>query len=151
MVGSKLIIKEDTFTPWAEKKISTVDAVQEKLLIFLKDLFLGILSEEEIVPHLSGELEESAYDSWEFVGGLESMGILITWSGEENPNESEWERFGNLEHEDYALANYRGFHWKSMSYQPKNFWVGTGIIELFVSGEGFEKIGVQYLQWLMSG
>ena len=70
MVGSKLVIKEDTFTPWAEKKISTVDAVQEKLLIFLKDLFLGILSEEEIVPHLSGELEESAYDRRLAVGKI---------------------------------------------------------------------------------
>lgn len=145
----QFVIKEDTFTPWAEKKISTVDALQRELLIFLKNLFLGHMSEEELVPHLSGELEESAYDSWEFVGGLEAMSMLITWSGENNPNESEWEYFVNTEHEDYALANYRGFHWQTMTYQPKNFWVGTGIIEVFVSGEGFDKIGKEYLRWLL--
>lgn len=145
----QFVIKEDTFTPWTEKKISTVDALQRELLIFLKNLFLGHMSEEELVPHLSGELEESAYDSWEFVGGLEAMSMLITWSGENNPNESEWEYFANTEHEDYALANYRGFHWQTMTYQPKNFWVGTGIIEVFVSGEGFDKIGKEYLRWLL--
>ena len=145
----QFVIKEDTFTPWTEKKISTVDALQRELLIFLKNLFLGHMSEEELVPHLSGELEESAYDSWEFVGGLEAMSMLITWSGENNPNESEWEYFVNTEHEDYALANYRGFHWQTMTYQPKNFWVGTGIIEVFVSGEGFDKIGKEYLRWLL--
>ena len=54
-------VVEDTFTPWAEKKSSTVDVLQRKLLIFLKDLLLETLSEEDLVPHLSGELEESAF------------------------------------------------------------------------------------------
>lgn len=147
----KLVVTEDTFTPWAEKKISSTEALQRDLLIFLKNLFLKHMADNNLVPRLSGELEDSAYDNWEFVGGLEAMSMLITWSGEDNPNESEWEKFVNTEHEDYALANYRGFHWQTRTYQPKNFWVGTGIIEVFVSGEGFDKMGTRYLEWLLKG
>lgn len=149
----QFVIKEDTFTPWAEEKISSKDVMAIDLLKKLAEIFLDDIHEGNYVPVLSGTLEESAMeeDNWQFVTGAESNGLLITWTGEDNPNEDEWERFANANHEDYALANYTGFHWRTLTPQSKNHWVVNGIFDTFAGGTGMDFIGEKYLAWLMTG
>jgi hypothetical protein len=149
----ELVVKEDTFTPWTDNKLTSIDPFKLELLDFLAEIFLEYLSGENLVPHLSGSLEESAYDEedWVFVNASEATGLLITWTGEDNPDEKEWAMFQNTDHEDYALANYKGFHWKTLSNQPKNHWVVQGIFDVFLSGEGIDEAGKRYIEWLLSG
>jgi hypothetical protein len=153
MANVNLFISEDTVTPWADEKINSINSLKMELLTYLAEIFLDHISEAELVPHLSGTLEESAHDEegWVFVNASEATGLLITWSGEDNPSEEEWASFQNSEHEDYALANYTGFHWRTLTKQPKHHWVVSGMFDVFLNSNGLDKAGKQYMEWLLSG
>jgi len=153
MLNFEFVVKEETVTSWADERINTLDEMSMQLLRDLAEMFLVNIEEKDYVPVWSGTLLESAMeeDNWQFISGLEANGLLITWSGEDNPNESEWEAFDNKGHEDYALANYKGYHWRTLTPQPKNSWVVKGISDTFANGDGMDIIGEAYLNWLLTG
>ena len=153
MLNFEFIIGEDTVTPWVDKRINEINEMSMRLLVDLAEIFLLNIEEKEYEPEWSGTLIESARDedNWQFISGLEANGLMITWSGEDNPDEEEWKVFHNQGHEDYAFANYKGYRWRTLTGQSRHSWVVKGIFDTFTSGEGMDFIGEKYLKWLLTG
>lgn len=119
-----LVIKEDTFTPWAEKKLNEVDALQYKLMEVLSKAFFENV--DPFVPQWSGSLMRSAHH-FTFVSGLDAMEIFIEWTGRYNPNDWEFYAFKNPNKEDYAQSVYLWEHYATHDEAKGGAWVEQGL------------------------
>lgn len=116
---------EDTFTPWADSKLQTIETLQMDLLNQLGKIFLE--ETDPYVPVVSGSLQESAHFMWHFVEALPTVGLQIIWTGIFNDNDTEYDYFENYYHGDYALSVYYGEHYKSGSRASSDHWVESGL------------------------
>ena len=138
-------VTEDTFTPWAESKLATVDEFKYDLMNLLANLFLQDV--DPLVPYWSGSLQKSAHYLWHWTNTLEVTGLNILWTGQFNLNEEEWKYFENPRHEDYALRNYLGEHHTTGTHQPKNEWVEKGL-DIF-DNKLNRYLRDEFLRWLL--
>ena len=123
-----IVWTEDELTPyleWADDALQSAKREWVKILATnLIDFFV-----EEHVPRKSGTLADSAKEGWVIVDSLESVGLTIRWSGDENP--IRWKEF--MPDKDYAR-----FQEVNEKYGKK--YATKGVTEYKSSGEAGEDV-----------
>lgn len=144
-----LFIKEDSVTPWIDKKLQGLEGFEEMLLTVLANAFLEVT--DPFVPHekSSGSLMESAHYMWTWTAPFPAMGLYITWTGIFNTNESEYRRFQNIYWEDYALSVYTGYRYTTGEpvSDGLHHWVDESL-EVFDEYEVIEYLDELFTEYL---
>lgn len=144
MINFKLV--DDTFGDWLSRKKTGIKQETRNLNRSLVDSVLE--SSRAYIPQLSGSLFESGYEHLVFSDGFDYNNIVvITWTGEDNPDEGEFTNFANLTMEDYALSNYLGYYYATGGKQSLKLW-WPKIVEDLEDTLVEDKLGVDYLRWL---
>ena len=137
---------DDTFGEWLSRKKTGIKQETRNLNRSLVDSVLK--SSEAYIPNLSGSLFESGYEHLVFSDGFDYNNIaVITWTGEDNPDEGEFTKFANLNKEDYALSNYLGYYYATGGKQPLKLW-WPKIVKDLEDTIIEDKLGVDFLKWL---
>lgn len=141
----QFVVKEDTFTPWVDKKMQGLPSFSEKLMTLLGNLFLE--ETDPFVPTASGSLLESAHYMWSFVEALPTVGLYITWTGLFNDSDEEFKDLRNYYHEDYAWSVYHGKIYKKKGTPSSSYWVDESLSVFDDELTGFlEEVFLGYLE-----
>lgn len=137
---------DDTFGEWLNRKKTGIKQETRNLNRSLVDSVLE--DSGKYIPNLSGSLFESGYEHLVFSDGFDYNNIaVITWTGEDNPDEEEFTKFGNFNMEDYALSNYLGYYYDTGGKQPLKLW-WPKIVKDLENTLIEDKVGVDFLKWL---
>ena len=142
----KFEIREDTFTPWADRKLQESELFLNNLMTFLANTFLE--ETDPFVPVVSGSLLKSAHYMWHWSGGFPAVGLDIVWTGIFNPHQEEFDVFRNTYREDYAWSVYHGEHYKPTSNPASSdHWVEQSLT-YFDAPEVESILEEKFLEWL---
>lgn len=143
-------VVEDTFTPWAESKIGEMRYFQEQLLEELTTMFLG--ETQEFVPVFQGgtggSLLESVTKLQKYFFFETVSEVELTWSGQFNTSDEEFQEYWNPEHDDYALSVYKGKTLYKHGEPQSDLWVEKGL-EVFDSAEVECILKEQLVAWFI--
>lgn len=142
----KIVISEDTFTPWARKKTASVHEMEEQLLNALRRLLIQEVS--PFVPVDQGYLQESPNAFWEIVNSAEGMEILVEWTGEANPDR--WDLFidRNGRYLDYAYWQYLYATPRAGKHNGRARFVDIGLESIEENPYYWETMSKMFLEWL---
>ena len=142
-------VLEDTITEWTHRKQSGLSQIEEQLLNTLAQAINYYV--KPYVPRDTGALENSPSTHWEITTPAEGKGMIMTWTGEDNP--SRWSMFvgKNGEQLDYALFKHEipMYHKK---IGASDHYVEKGLNKLNEGGAKGSRmeyvLGQAFIRWL---